>query len=126
MPVKNKLVINRYRKLALGYDYFRVTADINSKANEGNHIAASVLTYTAGDGSIASVSNLTGRRTIVLNNKLLFSSGDGGSKSFRIPAIATAKDGSLVAANDKRGDGSADLPANIDIVVRRSTDQGKT
>jgi len=126
MPVKNKLVINGYKKLTLGYNYFWVTADIDSKAKEGNHIAAAVITYTAGDGSIASVSNLTGRRTIVLNNKLLFSSGDGGSKSYRIPAVVTAKDGSLVTANDKRWEGATDLPANIDIVVRRSSDQGKT
>ena len=52
--------------------------------------------------------------------------GDYGSKFYRIPAIVTAKDGSLVTATDKRWDHSGDLPARIDVVVRRSTDGGKT
>lgn len=39
---------------------------------------------------------------------LLFDKGDGGSKFYRIPAIVTAKDGTLVAVADKRWDSPKD------------------
>lgn len=57
---------------------------------------------------------------------LVFKGGDFDSKYYRIPAIVTAKDGSLVAIADKRIEHNGDLPAKIDIVSRRSTDNGKT
>lgn len=57
---------------------------------------------------------------------LLFDMGDEGSKYYRIPALVTASDGSLVAIADKRWDKLNDLPAHIDIVARRSEDNGKT
>lgn len=57
---------------------------------------------------------------------LLFDKGDGGSKFYRIPAIVTAKDGSLVAVADKRWDSPKDLAGHIDVVCRRSTDGGRT
>lgn len=56
----------------------------------------------------------------------LFAPGDYNSQYYRIPAIITAKDGSLVAATDKRKFSNGDLPEDIDIVVRRSTNGGIT
>lgn len=49
-----------------------------------------------------------------------------GSKYYRIPALATAADGSLVAIADKRGNQLGDLPNDISVVCRRSTDNGET
>ena len=46
--------------------------------------------------------------------------------SFRIPALVTARDGSLIAAYDVRYDSSTDLQADIDVGYKRSTDGGKT
>lgn len=57
---------------------------------------------------------------------LLFRSGDHGSKFYRIPALVTAADGSVVAVADRRHDSMGDLPNLIDIVLRRSTDNGLT
>lgn len=57
---------------------------------------------------------------------VVFKGGDFDSKFYRIPAIVTANDGSLVAVADKRITSNADLPNPIDIVARRSTDGGKT
>lgn len=57
---------------------------------------------------------------------LLFRSGDHGSKYYRIPALVTAADGSLVAVADRRNDSQGDLPNLIDLVLRRSTDNGRT
>ncbi len=61
-------------------------------------------------------------------NASLFVSGTGGSHTYRIPAIITALNGDLVAACDARRKSPADLKQQrtIDIVFRRSTDNGKT
>lgn len=56
----------------------------------------------------------------------LFEPGDKGSRYYRIPAITTAKDGSLFAVIDRRWDHNGDLPARIDVVGKRSTDHGLT
>ncbi|MFG3259417.1 exo-alpha-sialidase [Streptomyces sp. NPDC048172] len=51
---------------------------------------------------------------------------DGKAKSVRIPALATTNDGTILAATDARVDGSTDLPSNIQVGLRRSTDNGAT
>lgn len=56
----------------------------------------------------------------------LFKPGDAGSKFYRIPALLTAADGSIIAAADKRINCLWDLPNDIDVVCRRSTDMGAT
>lgn len=56
----------------------------------------------------------------------LYRPGDFNSKNYRIPAIVTASDGSLVMASDKRKYNDRDLPEDIDILVNRSTDGGRT
>lgn len=52
--------------------------------------------------------------------------GEETITSFRIPALVTAKDGTLVAAYDIRYDSSTDLQRDIDVGFKRSTDGGKT
>ena len=56
----------------------------------------------------------------------LFRPGDYGSRNWRIPAICTLPDGTLLMACDRRKYNEADLPEDIDIVSRRSTDNGRT
>ena len=56
----------------------------------------------------------------------LYAPGDYNSTNWRIPALLALDDGTLLAVNDKRKYNEGDLPEDIDIVVRRSTDQGKT
>jgi len=51
--------------------------------------------------------------------------GDYDSQYWRIPALVTAADNSLVAVVDKRGSSLGDLPNTISIMSRRSTDNGK-
>ncbi len=57
---------------------------------------------------------------------VLYRPGDYESRNYRIPAIITAKDGSLVVATDKRKFNNNDLPEDIDILINRSTDGGRT
>ena len=56
----------------------------------------------------------------------LYHPGDYGSTNYRIPAVITAKDGTIVAVTDKRKYNEGDLPQDIDIVCNRSTDGGHT
>lgn len=58
--------------------------------------------------------------------QVILQNGDDGSKYYRIPAIVRALDGTLVTATDKRWYNIGDLPSKIDVVVKRSTDNGKT
>lgn len=124
-PVR-KTTISGSVTLTPGDNYFWVTADVSPNAREGNRVAASVSGCTTESGSQIPVPKVVGKRMVLLASKLLFSGGDGGSKHYRIPAIVKARDGSLITATDKRWDYPYDLPCHIDVVVRRSTDEGQT
>lgn len=62
------------------------------------------------------------------HRKVIFAPGDAGSKFYRIPAIVTATNGDLVAVIDARRNSPADLQhiRDIDIAIRRSSDNGDT
>lgn len=64
----------------------------------------------------------------LLSYQPLFVSGTQDTHTFRIPAICTATNGDLIAACDARRKTSADLlyQRTIDIVLRRSEDNGDT
>ncbi len=62
----------------------------------------------------------------VLERSLVFTGGDGVSKFYRIPALAVAPDGTIIALADRRLDSNKDLPGRIDVVCRRSRDGGAT
>jgi sialidase-1 len=63
-----------------------------------------------------------------LSRQSLFVSGTHETHTFRIPAMVTATNGDLIVACDARRTGSGDLlpQRTIDIVYRRSVDNGKT
>lgn len=54
-----------------------------------------------------------------------FASGTGGSTNFRIPALVTLSDGTLVAAADARWNTTYD-GGGLDTIVARSSDNGAT
>ena len=62
----------------------------------------------------------------VFERVVLEQSGDAGVHTYRIPALAVATDGTLIAAFDARNDSPKDLPGNIDVMVRRSRDLGRS
>lgn len=55
----------------------------------------------------------------------VFVSGEDGYKSFRIPAILSLSDGTLLAFCEGRVNGANDF-GDIDIVMKRSTNKGET
>lgn len=115
-------------ELPNGSHYIWVTADIADNANEGNSIDLSVVSYLLDEENILAEANgnPANAATIFLGESVIFHPGDYNSRYYRIPAITTAKDGSLVAVCDRRWNSEGDLPNNIDVVTRRSTDNGKT
>lgn len=64
--------------------------------------------------------------TIEYYEQCLFRPGDYGSANWRIPAICCLPDGTLLLTCDRRKYNETDLPEDIDIVSRRSTDNGRT
>ncbi len=58
------------------------------------------------------------------DEKLFYKDYDG-SVSYRIPSLITTSNGTVIAGIDKRQSGAADT-GNIDAVIRRSLDGGKT
>ena len=55
----------------------------------------------------------------------LYAQGDAGYNTFKIPTMITAPDGTVLAFSEARTDSKEDW-SKTDVVVRRSTDQGKT
>jgi hypothetical protein len=126
-PAAGNLTVNGSQALVSGDNYFWITYDVGSGATEGNLLDASCESIVANTITYNTVANtVAGNRVILLANTLLFTPGDAGSSNYRIPAIITAADGSLVTVTDKRWNGAGDLAAKIDPVARRSTDNGKT
>ncbi len=60
-----------------------------------------------------------------INETVIFRSGEEGYSNYRIPSLITTKNGSLLAFCEARKDHRGDS-GNIDLVVKRSTDGGKT
>ena len=110
-----------------GMNYLWIVAQVSSQATEGHVIDASLKSiYT--DDQTFQIDNPSpaGNREIILAHTLLLQPGDYNSTNYRIPAVITAKDGSIVAVTDKRKYNEGDLPEDIDIVCNRSTDGGHT
>ncbi|HCB61032.1 MAG: hypothetical protein A2W93_06945 [Bacteroidetes bacterium GWF2_43_63] len=124
-PISGAISLSCNQALSADTNYFWIVYDVSSSATEGNLLDA-VIDSVVVSGKAYTAANQSGARTILLANTLLFSCNDAGSKHYRIPAIVTAPDGSLIAATDKRWNNSADLPNDIDILISRSTDMGET
>ncbi|MDE6270735.1 MAG: glycoside hydrolase [Muribaculaceae bacterium] len=85
-------------------------------------IAASIVSTAGAEASV----DCAPSSPAVLTRSLVYSGPDSISKFYRIPALAVAPDGAIVAVADRRLDTNRDLPSRIDVVARRSTDGGRT
>lgn len=57
--------------------------------------------------------------------RTLFRAGEDGYESYRIPSLIKAKNGALIAFCEGRKEGAGDA-GDIDLLMKRSTDNGKT
>ncbi len=126
-PAAGDIVCNLQGNLVSGTNYLWITAHVADNATEGNVIDASLKSITTADETytVANPSPI-GSREIILAQTILYQPGDYSSANYRIPAVITAKDGTIVAATDKRKYNEGDLPQDIDIVCNRSFDGGHT
>jgi sialidase-1 len=131
-PNAGEITFDISQPLFHGNNYFWIVGDIAGDAAEGNLLDVECINFTI-DGSqagtyIPQVASPPGNKSIILAHKTLFASGTEGIHTFRIPAMITTNEGTLIAATDARVDNGADLgwTGNIDIVYKRSTDQGIT
>ena len=86
-----------------GINYLWFAVDVDDDAEEGNSIDMSVLSLTVNDEAYdVKNPNPTGSREIILARTTLLRPGDYNSTNYRIPAVITARDGSIVAVTDKR------------------------
>ena len=102
------------------------------------HVGGVIQTVICGTATsdIKSINNYSqegGGRVIVPKFELLYApkyakhaTSVEYSKYYRIPAITRASDGTLVALSDARKNHIHDVTNNIDVVSRRSIDNGKT
>ena len=121
------LTCNLEGNLVSGTNYLWVVAQVADNATEGNLIDASLKSITTAEETYELANpSPTGSREIILAHTLIYQPGDYNSMNYRIPAVITAKDGSIVAVTDKRKFNEGDLPQDIDIVCNRSTDGGHT
>ncbi len=123
--------------LSAGTHYYWIGATVSSTATLGAVLDAAVtgIAYqvegqTAQNLDLTSVGDPSDRGAMVFNtHSYPFLPRDNGSRHYRIPAMIVAEDGSIVVAADKRYGSYTDIGNGghvIDIVVRRSTDGGKT
>lgn len=104
----------------------KVCADIRDDAAEGGQVSADITSICIGGSNIVPEPAEPGFREILLCRKCLFRPGDYGSNYWRIPAILQLSDGTLLTVNDRRNVVQDDLPNEIDVVSRYSTDGGRS
>lgn len=107
-------------------DALWVVADLSMRAKEGNQLTARLQRLVVDGQPLTGMETQAHTQGIVLQRSLLWAPGENGSKHYRIPGIVRLSDGTLVASIDKRKEKVEDLPANIDVEVKRSTDGGLT
>ncbi len=106
------------------YNFTRVGGTISSVACGGTFYAITSVNNYSADG---------GGRVIVPKFQMLyaprykkFATSEEYSNFYRLPTITKTADGTLVAISDARKGHIHDLPNAMDIVSRRSTDNGRT
>jgi sialidase-1 len=76
--------------------------------------------------SLITISHAATQPFTGIQKTVLQKQGDNNVHTYRIPGLTTTKAGTLIAVFDLRHKNGADLPGDIDIAARRSTDHGQT
>ncbi len=75
--------------------------------------------------SLAAFSSFLAAAEPLFETTCVFALTPENKPNYRIPAILQAPDKSIIIFAEKRNDGPGDI-GNHDVVMKRSTDQGKT
>ena len=110
-----------------GTCYLWLCAEVSETAAEGAKIDAELHEITTESQTFEIEKPApTGSREILLKRRLVFAPGDYNSTNWRIPGLLQLSDGTLLTTTDKRKYNETDLPEDIDIVSRYSTNGGFT
>lgn len=120
-----ELVFSGESALLPDVNYFWVSVELKDGADIDGRVDAGVLgvQIDGGQQEIPSPASPDGAQRIGVGVAV---AGDGGSKSFRIPGLATTNQGTLIGVYDLRYDHGHDLPGDIDVGMSRSIDGGQT
>ncbi|WP_295731662.1 sialidase family protein [uncultured Muribaculum sp.] len=120
---RSKVTLPLDTKLAADISHMWLGITLRDSIDLSHRIVAKVtgVTTDKGHARISAYAPATHRTGVALH-----SPGQDGIASCRIPGIATAPDGTLLAIYDARYDSKRDLQGDIDIALRRSTDGGAT
>jgi sialidase-1 len=121
--IGEKLVIKGSQSISPGDHYFWLSVELNNDASLSHVITINALEALLNGKSIkvGGQSGLQLRTGIALRQH-----NQDRVHTYRIPGLATANDGTLLAIYDVRHESARDLQGNIDIGVSRSLDGGKT
>ena len=109
-------------ELKQGDNWFWVSCQVNPKASLLHEIGVQCVSIGTSEGGIKPQAASSPNRI----GYALCQHQEGGTHTYRIPAVARAKDGSLLAVFDMRHTKSRDLQEDIDIGLCKSTDGGQT
>ena len=120
--------------VSAGTHHFWLCATVKNDAELGKILEASLkeISYTCLGKSqtldVSSKGTLSRQGMKVFDRQnFVFKPTTDGSQFYRIPAMLLDKDGNIVVAADKRYTSNSDLGNHrIDVVVKRSTDGGRT
>ncbi|XKK60665.1 exo-alpha-sialidase [Streptomyces sp. ARC32] len=98
-----------------------VGADLEGRRLFGEAQAAAIYDAVLSDHQVKRLASVE-----PLETRALFDTGMAGSSSYRIPALLTLESGVIVAGADQRVSIPNDSPNDINFVVRRSLDGGRT
>lgn len=122
---KDSVVFNFSKALAEGNNVFWLVANVSQNAAESAAESTFLSSYSVDNVLFKAATTTVVPRPVLLRHELLFSGGDYGSNSYRIPAIAS-KGKQVVVVADKRINNNGDLPNNIDLIAKYSEDGGET
>ena len=113
-----------HARLKAGANVFWLSCRLRSKASLDHKVDATVTSVKTTVGAIVPVDETPGvRKRIGMALRKHF---DDGVHTYRIPALATTTEGTLLCVYDMRRRRSKDLQEDIDIGLVRSTDGGST
>ena len=128
-PFTGTLAFNLSQLLSSGVNHFWLAVEPKRSAKWGRRLDAALVSVGVTDG-VRTPPVSAPAESLTLGNNYLSTvvrrRGDEGVNTYRIPALVTSTNGTLIAAFDIRYDSSGDLPANVDVGIMRSTDHGNT
>lgn len=121
-PATGKIALRGAAALRRGANYFWVTVSPSPSIPLSARLDINASAVKVNNGTVPIAPDSYQHRFGVA----LRQHGQDGVHTYRIPGLATAKDGTLLAIYDARRESGRDLQGNIDIGLSRSFDRGKT